>query len=168
MTDELIEYHPMFEAIERRVTGEVETGSTWRVRVTVVISVAAVALFFSHTGRATGWSIYLYTDAARAEAVGPLSMLFVHASAVLCVVGSVAALIARRFPIICAAAAGCAITAILGMWAIWSRQTLPAGSGLSGPGLGTVIGALAALVLAGHWIGGACATAGIQRRACVT
>ncbi|MFD5330166.1 hypothetical protein, partial [Streptomyces sp. NPDC127092] len=84
MTDELIEYRAMFEAIERRVTGEVDTGSRWRVRVTVAISVAVVALFFSHTGGATGWSVYMYTDAARAEAVGPLSMLFVHASAVLC------------------------------------------------------------------------------------
>jgi hypothetical protein len=46
-------------------------------------------------------------------------------------------------------AAGCCVTSVTGLWAIWSQNTIPG----NGPGFGLVLALIAVVVLAGRWAG---------------
>ena len=81
------------------------------------------------------------------------SRIFVWLALVFGGVFSILALVTRRWVLAWIAVAGTAVSAVFGMLAVWSRQTLPlAESGSAGPGIGLILGWITVIVLTFHWI----------------
>jgi hypothetical protein len=59
------------------------------------------------------------------------------------------ALLTRRWALAWIALSGSAIASVIGMFAVWSRQT--AGAGHPGPGIGLIIAWVAVILLTFHW-----------------
>jgi hypothetical protein len=59
------------------------------------------------------------------------------------------ALLSRRWALAWIALAGSAVASVLGMLAVWSRQT--AAETQPGPGIGLIIGWIAVILLTFHW-----------------
>lgn len=98
-------------------------------------------------GGSPGWEVF----AGTAE-YGPLPRLFSYTLIAFGVLGSMLALVTRRWVIAFVCAIGCGISTVNGLWAIWSRQ-IGADSGLAPPQLGLVLGAIGVLVLTFTWAG---------------
>ncbi|MDZ7914929.1 MAG: hypothetical protein U5O16_24355 [Rhodococcus sp. (in: high G+C Gram-positive bacteria)] len=141
----------MFEAIERRVLATVEMAAHERLRVAVAIAIAGLSLCLCQAGAATGWATLLNNAAAQAESTSVIAVIAAHAGVIFCLICSAAALHTRMFHLIVLAAAGCAITSVLAVLAIWTRQSAPDSSTLAGPGPGALIGLLTAVSLTALW-----------------
>ena len=109
----------------------------------VLLLLTAYALPWS--GSTGGWLVL-----SGHGGLGKLPQLFTITSLLFGVVGSAAALITRRWPIAWACALGGGFSVVNGVWAVWSRQTAPGGSG--GPGAGMIIALLAMMILAVMWV----------------
>jgi hypothetical protein len=151
VNDDLRDYRTMFASIEKRVLYGMDMTVAERLRLVGLVTLSAVGLFMSQTGSVSGWSVLVNSPAAQSESTNLLSALAVHGIAVFCIASSVAALYCRTFPVLFLATAGCAVTSVMAMMAIWSRQSLPVSSGLSGPGPGAVVGFLGAVTLTILW-----------------
>jgi hypothetical protein len=90
-------------------------------------------------------------DAAR-EGIGVPSQLFVSFSLVSGVLLSGAGVLTRRWAVAWLATAGCAVSSVMGVLAIWSRQTTLPGTEHAGPGVGLLLGLLAVVVLTATWV----------------
>ena len=62
---------------------------------------------------------------------------------------SMLALLTRRWALAWIALAGSAVASVIGMLAVWSRQT--AGPGHPGPGIGLIVAWIAVILLTFHW-----------------
>lgn len=117
----------------------------------VVVAVGVLALIGSvllpWIGGSAGWEVF----AGIAE-YGPLPRLFTYTLIAFGVLGSVLALLTRRWVIAFVCAVGCGISTVNGIWAIWSRQ-IGADSGLTPPQAGLVLGTIGVLVLTFTWAG---------------
>jgi len=89
------------------------------------------------------------SDAATREGVSLPSRVFSILAIVFSVGFSILALLTRRWAVAWVALAGSAVASVLGMLAVWSRQT--AADPYPGPGIGLIVGWLAVIILTFHW-----------------
>jgi hypothetical protein len=109
--------------------------------VAVLVLLLAAVLPWTGLG-ASGWEVVL----GRPGVTG-LPRLFGTLAVVFGVVGTAVTLLTARWPAVFVTAAGCAITSVTGLWAIWSQNT----SAGTGPGVGLWLALLAMIVLAFRW-----------------
>jgi hypothetical protein len=115
----------------------------------VAVAVGVLALLMAYvlpwSGPTNGWSVL-----SGHGSLGKLPQLFTITSLLFGVLGSAAALMTRRWPIAWACALGGGFSVVNGVWAVWSRQTVPGGS--AGPGAGMLIAVLAMVFLTIMWV----------------
>lgn len=109
--------------------------------VAVLVLLLAAVLPWTGLG-ASGWEVVL----GRPGVTG-LPRLFGTLAVVFGVAGTAVTLLAGRWPLVFVTAAGCTITSVTGLWAIWSQNT----SAGTGPGVGLWLALLAMVVLAVRW-----------------
>lgn len=136
--------------VERRLLVEIDPGMRAMViAALVVIMMAATVLPWA--GAANGWDVLSHSgDAAATDFTLP-GRIFVGL-VLLSAVTSVLALALRRWGLAWLAAAFTALAAPAGLLAIWTRQTPPPGSDVSGPGIGLILTWAVVLVLLSQWI----------------
>jgi len=132
------------------------------VAVAVLLLLGAIALPW--VGPTSGWAC-CWAPGRRFPRSGVLPRLFAGTAVVFGVVGSATALLTRLWAIGWACALGCGVLVVNGLWAVWSRQTAPAGT--PGPGIGLVLSLLVMVLLSALWVrlawtrpGGRAGTAG--------
>ncbi|MFC8532302.1 hypothetical protein [Nocardia sp. NPDC057227] len=140
------------DAVERRVAGEIDPGARALV-VAVAVFALLISLVLAHAGSARGFDVLLGTDAARIEHIGLPSRIFVWFVTVFGVGFSLLALMTRRWALAWVALAGSAIASAFGVFSIWHRQTPGLNNYIgAGPGVGLIIGTIAAALLTFHWV----------------
>lgn len=137
------------EAAERKVGREIEPGARALV-VAILVFILIATFFLPHSGGARGVDVLLHTDAAAQAGISLPSRVFSWLAVVFGVGFSMLALMTRRWALAWVASAGTAVSCVVGMLAIWSRQTAP--EGYPGPGIGLVVAWLTVIVLAFHWV----------------
>jgi hypothetical protein len=142
------EFKGDIEAAERRVAREIDPGAR-----ALVIAVCVFVLLFSfilpHTGTARGWDVLVGDDAAIRNGVALPSRVFIWMVLVFSVGFSMLALLTRRWALAWIALAGSVVTSLLGLLAVWSRQTAPEPH--PGPGVGLILAWLAVIVVTYNW-----------------
>lgn len=136
------------EAVERRVGREIEPGSRALV-VAILVFILLASFFLPHTGEARGVDVLFSTDTANAAGIQLPSRVFSWIALVFGVGFSMLALLTRRWTLAWVALAGTAVSCVIGMLSIWTRQTAP--EGYPGPGIGLILAWLTVIVLAFHW-----------------
>ncbi|MFC7962612.1 MULTISPECIES: Rv2732c family membrane protein [Nocardiaceae] len=137
-------------AAERRISGRIDPG----VRAVVVAAAVLLLLLtfaLPHSGAANGWDVIAFDEDAAAESIALPSRIFVWLALVFAVGVSALALVTQRWALAWIALYGSGVASVLGMLAIWSRQTVPSNLSGAGPGIGLIVGWLLVLVLAFHW-----------------
>lgn len=142
---------PDYDTAEKRIDSEIDPGFR-AVVVAVLVLLILLTLALPHTGSANGFDVLSGNDDAVAESIALPSRIFTWFVVVFAVVMSVLALVTRVWALAWIALAGCAVASVFGMLSIWSRQTLPAGTAGSGPGIGLIIGWILVVVLTFHWL----------------
>lgn len=151
-TDDFEQFRDDLDAVERRIAGEIDPGMRAMVVAGSVFALL-VSLVLPHTGSALGFDVLLSSESATFEHVGLPSRVFVWFVLVFGIGFSLLALMTRRWVLAWIAVAGSAIASAFGVFSIWHRQTpgLDNYSG-AGPGLGLILGTIAAIVLTFHWV----------------
>ncbi|MGA9873866.1 MAG: hypothetical protein WBQ44_22340 [Rhodococcus sp. (in: high G+C Gram-positive bacteria)] len=142
---------PDYDTAEKRIDSEIDPGSR-AVVVAVLVLLILLTFALPHTGGASGFEVLTGSDEARDEAIALPSRVFLGLVGVFAVVMSILALVTRVWALAWVALAGCAVSSVYGMLAIWSRQTLPADSPASGPGIGLVLAWILVVALTFHWL----------------
>ncbi|WP_231855958.1 hypothetical protein [Nocardia cyriacigeorgica] len=151
-TDEFEQFRDDLDAVERRIAGEIDPGVRAMV-VAVAVFALLVSLVLSHAGAARGFDVLLGSEVAATEHIGLPSRIFVWFVVVFGIGFSLLALMTRRWVLAWIAVAGSAIASAFGVFSIWHRQTPGLNNYIgAGPGIGLVIGTLAAVVLTFHWV----------------
>lgn len=145
------EYRQDLDAVERKIAGEIDPGARAMV-VAVAVLVLVGTLALPHAGVANGWDVLAFNEDAVSERIALFSRLYVWFAVVFGIGFSMLALVTRRWAISWIALAGSAVASALGMMAIWSRQTIPAGFQVAGPSVGLVIGWFTVVFLTFHWL----------------
>ena len=128
-------YRKDLDDAERKVAGEIDPGvRAMVVAVAVLVLVGTLAL--PHAGVANGWDVLAYNQDAETERIALFSRLFVWFVVIFGIGFSMLALVTRRWSLAWVAVAGSAVASALGMMAVWSRQTIPAGFNVAGPSIG--------------------------------
>lgn len=117
------------------------------VAIAVMLLLGALALPW--VGPVSGWSV-LMGGGAEIPKLGVLPRLFTGTAVLFGVVGSATALLTRFWAVGWACAMGCGFSVVTGVWAVWSRQTAPAGT--PGPGIGLVLALLTMVLLSALWV----------------
>lgn len=138
-------------ATERRAASQISPGARAMV-VAAAVLVLVLSLALPHAGSANGWEVLAGSADATTESIALPSRIFTILAAAFGVVMSMLALVTRRWVIAWVALAGCALSSIFGMLAIWSRQTLAPESTAAGVGPGLVLGWVSAIFLTFHWL----------------
>ncbi|CPZ28255.1 putative conserved transmembrane protein [Mycobacteroides abscessus subsp. bolletii 1S-154-0310] len=146
--DEFAEFHKDIDAAEKKVAGEIDPGARAMV-VAVLVFALLLTFVLPHTGHARGFDVLVNGAIADQEAVRVPSRIFVWLAMIFGVGFSMVALLTRRWVLSWIALAGSFVASVIGMLAIWTRQT--AGSGHPGPGIGLVIAWIAVILLTFHW-----------------
>lgn len=141
-------YRDDIDDVEKRVAGEFDPGTRALV-VAILVFVVLLSFVLPHTGAARGFDVLAGTDVASDEGVSLPSRVFTALAIVFSVGFSIIALLTRRWAVAWVALAGSAVASVLGMLAVWSRQTVA--EPYPGPGIGLIIGWLAVIVLTFHW-----------------
>lgn len=136
------------EQAERRVAGELNPGARALV-VAVLVFVLLATFMMPHTGGANGWDVLTGNDEAVRAGVSLPSRVFIWLVLVFGVGFSMLALLTRRWVLGWIALAGSAVSCVIGMLAVWSRQTAP--EPYPGPGFGLVLAWLTVIALTFHW-----------------
>ena len=147
--DNFDQFKADIEAAERRVGREIDPGPRALV-VAILVFILLGSFFLPHTGAARGVDVLLSTDAATAAGISLPSRVFSWIALVFGVGFSMLALLTRRWAVAWVALAGTAVSCVIGMLAVWSRQTAP--NGFPGPGFGLIVAWLTVIVLAFHWL----------------
>ncbi|KIQ20664.1 Rv2732c family membrane protein [Rhodococcus sp. MEB064] len=137
-------------AAEKKISGRIDPGVR-AVVVAVVVLLLLLSFALPHTGAANAWDVLVHDDDAVAESVALPSRIFVWLTLVFAVGFSALALVTQRWALAWVALYGSGVATVLGVLAIWSRQTVPATVVGAGPGIGLVLGWLLVIVLAFHW-----------------
>ncbi|WP_369815913.1 hypothetical protein [Mycobacterium sp. 852013-51886_SCH5428379] len=145
---EFDDFRRELEAAERRVAREFDPGARALV-VAILVFVVLLSFVLPHTGAAKGFDVLVSSEAAGREGISLPSRVFTILTVVFSVGFSMLALLTRRWALAWIALAGSAVASVIGMLAVWSRQTAP--EPYPGPGIGLVLGWLAVMVLTFHW-----------------
>lgn len=149
--EELLGIRAEVDAAERRVTGSVDPGLRGVV-IAAGVLVLILAMILPHAGGASGWDVLVYDAKASTEAVILPMRLFAGGCVLFGLAASVAALLIRRWVFAWVACLGCGLTSLLGLLAVWSRQTLLVGHPGGGPGAGLYLAWITMIVLTYQWI----------------
>ncbi|MCW2721989.1 MAG: hypothetical protein QOG20_3679 [Pseudonocardiales bacterium] len=145
LPEELTELNRELEGVTRRVEQRIEPGST-ALKVSIAMLVLIVSLLLPWTGTIRGWQVL-----SGIGSLGSLPQLFTLTSLGFGLVVSSLALATRLWGLAWLAAAGCGVSVITGVWAIWSRQTGVL-SGGTGPGIGLILALLTMIFLVACWV----------------
>ncbi|EUA47639.1 putative transmembrane protein [Mycobacteroides abscessus 21] len=127
--DEFAAFHKDIDAAEKKVAGEIDPGARAMV-VAVLVFALLLTFVLPHTGHARGFDVLVNGAIADQEAVRVPSRIFVWLAMIFGVGFSMLALLTRRWVLSWIALAGSFVASVIGMLAIWTRQT--AGSGHPG------------------------------------
>ena len=144
-------YRREIDDAERKVAGEIDPGLT-AVAIAVVVVLLGVSLALPHAGGVRGWQVLVDDPALVEQSIAVTSRLFVWFAVVFGLGMSLLTLLTRRWALSFVTAAGCTVGSVLGVLAIWSRQTLSAGAPGEGPGVGLVAGLLCLVALVFLWL----------------
>ncbi len=142
------EFKGDIEAAERRVAREIDPGVRALV-IAIAVFVLLLSFVLPHTGGARGLDVLISSEAAIRDGVTLPSRVFVWLALVFGVGFSMLALLTRRWALAWIALAGSTVSSLLGLLAVWSRQTAP--EPYPGPGIGLVVAWLAVVVVAFNW-----------------
>jgi hypothetical protein len=145
---EFEEFKGDIEAAERRVAREIDPGARALV-IAIAVFVLLLSFVLPHTGGAKGWDVLAGNEAAIRDGVSLPSRVFTWLALVFGVGFSMLALLTRRWALAWIALAGSMVTSLLGLLAVWSRQTAPEPH--PGPGLGLIVAWLAVIVVTYNW-----------------
>ncbi|MDI9919215.1 hypothetical protein [Rhodococcus sp. IEGM 1379] len=145
------EYRQDLDAVERKIAGEIDPGARAMV-VAVAVLVLVGTLALPHAGAANGWDVLAFNADAESERIALFSRLFVWFVVIFGIGFSMLALVTRRWALAWVALAGSAVASALGMMAVWSRQTIPAGFHVAGPSIGLMVGWFTVVFLTFHWL----------------
>src|SRR6201997_5935050 len=124
------------DAAERRVAREIDPGARALV-VAILVFVLIGSFVLPHTGDVRGWDVLFSTRGAGKAAIALPSRVFSWLALVFGVGFSMLALLTRRWALAWVALAGSAVASVIGLLAVWSRQTVA--SGHPGPGGGLIV-----------------------------
>lgn len=141
-------YRADLERVERRIAREIEPGGRALV-VSILVFVLLASFILPHTGDVRGWDLLFGSDTATVAAVTLPMRVFGWLALVFGVGFSMLALVTRRWAVAWVALAGSAIACVIGLLAIWSRQT--AAVGQPGPAVGLLIAWFTVIALTFHW-----------------
>jgi hypothetical protein len=142
------EYKGDIEAAERRVAGEIDPGARALV-VAILVFVILASFALPHTGSTRGFDVLVGDAVAVRDGIALPSRIFTLLVVIFSVGFSMLALLTRRWALAWIALAGSAVASVIGMLAVWSRQTAPAHH--PGPGVGLIIAWVAVILLTFHW-----------------
>ncbi|WP_141566250.1 hypothetical protein [Pseudonocardia sp. N23] len=144
MTDGLSELDRELRDVARRVERRIDPGATAMV-VAVAVLVLIGAFLLPWIGDERGWDLLVGEGG-----FGILPRIFTFAALIFGVAASGLALALRHWWLAWVCAAGCGISTITGVWAVWSRQISVPQGGL-GPEFGLVLALVTIVVLAATW-----------------
>ena len=124
------------------ISREVDFGPKVLVAAVAILVLLVAAILPWTTQGATGWQVVLGDPG-----VTVLPRLFSVLALVFGVAASAASVMTRRWVVVFVTAAGCCVTSVTGLWAVWSQNTVPG----NGPGVGLWLALLAVVVLAARW-----------------
>lgn len=136
------------EAAERRIAREIDPGARALV-IAIGVFVLLVSFVLPHTGAAKGIDVLTGGEVAVREGITLPLRVFVWLALVFSVGFSMLALLTRRWALAWIALAGSTVASLLGVLAVWSRQTAP--GSYPGPGIGLIVAWLAVMVITYHW-----------------
>ncbi|HEX2213259.1 MAG TPA: hypothetical protein VHH12_07390 [Mycobacterium sp.] len=142
------EFKGDLEAAERRVAREIDPGARALV-IAIGVFVLLVSFVLPHTGGARGLDVLIGGDAATEAGITLPSRVFTWLALVFGVGFSMLALLTRRWALAWVALAGSTVATLLGLLAVWSRQTAP--DQYPGPGVGLIIAWIAVAAVTFHW-----------------
>jgi hypothetical protein len=142
------EFKGDIEAAERRVAREIDPGARALV-IAIGVFVLLLSFVLPHTGGANGWDVLSGSEAAIRDGVSLPSRVFTWLALVFGVGFSMLALLTRRWALAWIALAGSMVTSLLGLLAVWSRQTAPEPH--PGPAVGLIVAWLAVIVVTYNW-----------------
>jgi len=145
---EFEEFKGDIEAAERRVAREIDPGARALV-IAIAVFVLLVSFLLPHTGGTRGLDVLTFSEAAIRDGVSLPSRVFIWLALVFGVGFSMLALLTRRWALAWIALAGSTVTSLLGLLAVWSRQTAP--DPYPGPGVGVIVAWLAVIVVTKNW-----------------
>lgn len=137
------------EAEELRVVREIDSGAKIFVLIAVLVFMLLGSFILPHTGQVRGWDVLFDSHGAGAAAVALPLWIFAWLSLVFGVGFSMLALMTRRWVLAWIALAGAAMASIVGLLAVWSRQTVAVGQ--PGPGVGLIVAWITLILLTFHW-----------------
>lgn len=135
---------------ERSLAGSIDPGPRALV-IAVAVLVLAGSFALPLSPGANGWQVLASAPAAVADTITLPSRVFVIMAASFGIVLSILSLVTRIWPVALVTAAGCTVSIVFGLLAIWSRQTIDPASGNPGIGIGLPLAWLAVMVLAFNW-----------------
>lgn len=141
-------YKGDIEAAERRVAGEIDPGARALV-IAIGVFVLLVSFVLPHTGDARGLDVLIGGETAAREGISLPLRVFAWLVLVFGIGFSMLALLTRRWALAWIALAGSTVATLLGLLAVWSRQTAP--EPYPGPGIGIILAWIAVAVVAYHW-----------------
>jgi hypothetical protein len=153
------EFKGDIEAAERRVAREIDPGARALV-IAVCVFVLLLTFILPHTGDAKGWDVLVGDDVAIRNGIALPSRVFIWLILVFSVGFSMLALLTRRWALAWIALAGSTVASLLGLLAVWSRQTAPEPH--PGPGIGLIVAWIAVIVLTINWARAVWARTGLQ------
>ncbi|MCV7300165.1 hypothetical protein H7J93_11055 [Mycobacterium barrassiae] len=136
------------EAAERRVAREIDPGPRALV-IAIGVFVLLLSFVLPHTGGAKGIDVLTGGEMAAREGITLPLRVFAWLALVFSVGFSMLALLTRRWALAWIALAGSTVASLLGVLAVWSRQTAP--GSYPGPGIGLIVAWLAVMVITYHW-----------------
>lgn len=136
------------EAAERRIAREIDPGARALV-IAIAVFVLLVSFVLPYTGSARGLDALIGGDVALHEGITLPLRVFTWLALVFGVGFSMLALLTRRWALAWIALAGSTVSTLLGLLAVWSRQTAP--DQYPGPGIGLILAWIAVATVTFHW-----------------
>lgn len=142
------EFKGDIEAAERRIAGEIDPGARALV-IAIGVFVLLVSFVLPHTGDARGLDVLVGGETAARVGISLPLRVFAWLVLVFGIGFSMLALLTRRWALAWIALAGSTVATLLGLLAVWSRQTAP--DPYPGPGIGLILAWVAVAVVTFHW-----------------
>lgn len=139
------------DEVGRRSERRFEPGmrAVWIAVAVLVLLIAATLPWVEHT---PGWQV-LFGELTTAKVAGIAPRVFLAIAFLFGVLGSVVALLVRRYVAAWVCSLGADLSILFGILSIWSQQTTSSHAAGPGPGPGLVLAVVAVVALAVLWGG---------------